>query len=179
MTARELELREPSLELLAAFKEMLDETLAQGEDGYPRLFDLLGLALDDLPGFVRRLDEFRRGVNLPWGLVPSSTWWLVADGGRVVGESRLRHRLTPGLNLEGGHIGYMVRPSARRLGYGTRLLALTMERARGEGLERVLVTCNSDNLASARIIQKNGGQFENEVVSPVSGKMVSRYWIEL
>lgn len=174
-----LELRRPSLELMESFEAMVGETLAQGEDGYPRLFELLGLSLDNPEGFVRRLEEYNRGVNLPWGLVPSSTWWLVADGAEVVGESRLRHHLTPGLNLEGGHIGYVVRPSARRRGYGTRLLALTMEQARARGLQRVLLTCNSENLPSARIIQKNGGTFENEVVSPVSGKMVSRYWIEL
>lgn len=175
----EIALRRPCLELVDNFVTMVNESLAAGEDAYRRLFLVLGLSLDDPLGLVRRLEEFSRGERLPRGLVASTTWWLVRDGVRVLGESRLRHSLTPGLEHEGGHIGYIIRPAERQRGYGTRILALTLEQARERGLSRVLVTCNSDNVASARIIRKNGGQFDSEVISQSSGQPVSRYWIEL
>ncbi|MHB8934154.1 MAG: GNAT family N-acetyltransferase, partial [Bellilinea sp.] len=93
--------------------------------------------------------------------------------------SRLRHRLTPLLEEEGGHIGYDIRPSERGKGYATLLLALTLEKARESGMAGVLVTCDEDNIASARVIEKNKGQLLNTVVSQTSGKQVRRYWIDL
>ncbi len=60
-------------------------------------------------------------------------FWLVRDGCRVLAQSSLRHHLTPALERFGGHIGYVVRPSERRQGYGTLLLALTLASARARG----------------------------------------------
>ena len=108
-----------------------------------------------------------------------TTYWLVKDNEIVLGESRLRHRLTPALENEGGHIGYAIRPRQRRKGYGTCILRLTLEKARDMGLDRVLVTCDTDNLASARIIEKNGGALAGYGISPQSGIQVSQYWIDL
>jgi predicted acetyltransferase len=85
--------------------------------------------------------------------------------------------LTPYLAEEGGHIGYDVRPSERRKGYGTHLLRLTLAEARRIGLTRVLVTADEANVPSWRIIEKNGGEYEPEVVR---GKLAAlrRYWID-
>ncbi len=79
----------------------------------------------------------------------------------------------------GGHIGYRIRPSERRKGYGTLILALTLAEARKLGLPRVLLTCDQDNIASARVIQANGGALASEGYSPQTQTLVSRYWIEL
>src|SRR5215207_1294779 len=77
----------------------------------------------------------------------------------------------------GGHIGYMVRPSGRRCGYGTVLLRLGLDKARERGLQRVLLTCDQTNIGSRKVIETNGGQFENAVV--VAGQAIQklRYWI--
>ncbi|MEW5867934.1 MAG: GNAT family N-acetyltransferase [Chloroflexota bacterium] len=83
------------------------------------------------------------------------------------------------LDLEGRHIGYAIRPVRWRRGYGTHILALTLEKARERGLRRVLVTCDKENTASARIIEKNGGRLAGEALAERSGKPVLRYWIEL
>lgn len=96
-----------------------------------------------------------------------------------MGESRLRHRLTPSLEDRGGRIGYMVRPTQRGMGYGTKLLAMTLEKAQQIGLNCVLVTCDADNLASACVIQKNRGSLASESISEQTGRIVSRYWIAL
>jgi predicted acetyltransferase len=137
------------------------------------------LALQDFGAFLRQLEDYSRGVNLPRRLVPQDTYWLVRDGAIVLGTTALRHYLTPPLEDVGGHIGYNIRPSERSKGYGTRILALVLERARARGLDRVLVTCDSDNIGSARIIQKNGGILASEDYSVRTGTRVSRYWIAL
>ena len=151
------------------------------------------LPVEDNPFMVKRLNEALRnpqaalvrecdeaqGRNLPEGYVPTSTYWLVRNGRDVVARSTLRHRLNAHLEHEGGHIGYSVRPSDRRRGYGTAVCRLTLAKARALGLARVLITCDDDNIASARVIEKNGGRFENAVRARATGKMKRRYWIAL
>lgn len=134
---------------------------------------------DDFIAFVQQLEAESRGENLSTGKVPHSTFWLVREETQIVGASRLRHCLTPALEEWGGHIGYNVRPSEWRKGYGTLLLALTMQKARERGMSRVLVMCNADNIGSKRIIEKNGGNLASEGIAPDSGKPMLRYWIEL
>ena len=79
----------------------------------------------------------------------------------------------------GGHVGYGVRPSERGKGYATRMLVMALDKARQLGLKRVLITCDKDNLASARVIQKNGGVLGSESYSPQGGRVTQRYWIDL
>ena len=84
------------------------------------------------------------------------------------------------LEAEGGHIGYSVRPSERGKGYATRMLEMALAEARRLGLKRVLITCDRKNVASARVIRKNGGRLENEVVSRLRDReFTQRYWLEL
>jgi len=163
---------EPSADFKDAFCDMAEEALSEGD---LRFFG----ALSDFEAYLRQCEIDARGVGLPAGKVPSIQYWLIRNNREVLATSNLRLRLTPALLKEGGHIGYQVRLSERRKGYGTRLLALMLEKARERGFDRVLITCDTDNIASGKIIRANGGVFENEVVSDVSGKPVSRYWIIL
>jgi predicted acetyltransferase len=105
--------------------------------------------------------------------VPCEFYW-VTDGApeQVVGFLALRTRLNAWLFNEGGHIGYSVRPSRRREGHASRALGLAVRRAAVLGIERALVTCDDDNHASARTIERNGGVYEDTR----NGKR--RYWIE-
>ena len=91
---------------------------------------------------------------------------------QVVGFLALRTRLNDWLFNEGGHIGYSIRPSRRREGHASRGLGLAVRRAAGLGIDRALVTCDDDNLASARTIERGGGVYEDTR----NGKR--RYWIE-
>jgi predicted acetyltransferase len=90
---------------------------------------------------------------------------------------RIRLRLTPDLEREGGHIGYDVRPSRRREGLGTTLLRLALVEARTMGIARVLITCDADNVGSQKIIERNGGQYAGSSAASDSGKVVLQYWI--
>ena len=133
--------------------------------------------IHDVKAYIQRAKDGKAGRNLPPGWVPHSEYWLVRDGWMVVGKSGLRHQLSESLCVRGGHIGYCVRPSERQKGYGTLILQLTLKKAWQRGLGRVLVTCDSNNAASARIIQKNGGVLQDEVSCGDTAKLISRYWI--
>ena len=118
-------------------------------------------------------------AELPDGLVHNDLYWIV-DEGEVIGFLSFRHTLNDWLREAGGHIGYAVRASRRRRGYASAALSLGLERAREIGLGRVLVTCDDDNIASARTIEKAGGVLQD--VSDQSARglaMLRRYWIAL
>ena len=170
-----LRLDEPSERYESEFFAMLSELDERGElrsSGYETI-------PQDFPDFLQLLRTQSIGLGLSAGEVPRSTFWLVDMHGRLIGESRLRHVLTPQLEEYGGHIGYFIRPTERRKGFGIQILALTLQKAAGLGIARARLTCESDNVASARIIERNGGQLSSYGISPVSGKRTSQYWIEL
>ena len=170
----ELWLIEPTPSLQSEFMAMIDEYQRQGETKW-----IHQLAQDDFPAYLQRAKNWANNVDIPAGSVPMTNYWLTLHGRIINGESRLRHYLNPDLEIEGGHIGYTICPSMRRLGYGTRILALTLKKGIELGLHQVLVTCDTDNLGSARIIENNGGVLASYAISPDSGKQISRYWIEI
>ena len=133
----------------------------------------------ELPAYIQRANDHEQGLNLPAEHVPCSEFWLRRDDGIIVGLAELRHDLTAKLKERGGHIGYAIRPSARGKGCGTTILRLMLAEASRLGLGRVLVTCDSSNLPSARVIQKNGGRREKQTVCRNTGALVSHYWIDL
>lgn len=112
----------------------------------------------------------RRQVRLLWD-VPTTELWYV-DGATYLGTLVIRHRLTPRLHSEGGHIGYNVVPMRRRHGHATAMLAESFRYCRALGLTRLLLTCEQDNNGSRRVIEANGGQLWQE-------DDVCRYWITL
>ena len=105
----------------------------------------------------------------PEGFVPATELWWV-EGDDFLGRIAIRHRLTPRLLEMGGHIGYDVRPSARRRGHATEMLRQALGVARDLGIERALITCDVDNIGSRTVIERNGGILEDER----SGKL--RFW---
>jgi predicted acetyltransferase len=110
-----------------------------------------------------------RSTPRPDGRVPQTTlWWR--DGPEYLGRVGIRHHLTPALRERGGHIGYDVRPSARRQGHAAAMLRAALPVARDLGLDRVLLTTDADNVASQRVILANGGE-------AVPG--THHYWISL
>jgi predicted acetyltransferase len=129
--------------------------------------------------FVNKLRAQKQGKQVPKGWVPASAFFLINDDGKIVGKSSLRHELNDFLRNIGGHIGYIIRQDERQNGYGTAILKLTLEKAKTLGLDRVLVTCDEYNIASAKIIEKNGGVFKDLYQNDDMNVPKRRYWIEL
>jgi predicted acetyltransferase len=171
-----LRLRAPSADLRDSYRSLIAELESAGEKRVP--FPL-SFPFEDFAALLAKLADAAQGSGLPDGFVPHSTYWLVRGETEIVGVSNLRHSLTPFLLREGGHIGYGIRPSARRNGYGREILRRTLPKAQALGLSRVLVTCGKENLASARIILANRGVLESEEFSQERGEIVQRYWIDL
>ena len=105
---------------------------------------------------------------------------LDEDRDRLLGNGavNIRHYLNDSLLKEGGHIGDGIRPSERRKGYATEMIRLALTECKKLGIEKVLMTCDKDNIGSARSIIKNGGILENEFVNS-EGNIEQRYWISL
>ena len=110
------------------------------------------------------------------GYVPASQFWLIADGAGYIGDVDIRHCLNESLKRYGGHIGYKIRPSFRQRGFGTLICKLGIERARWLGISDILITCDDDNIGSARIIEANGGVLRDRVDNG-RGVLTRRYWI--
>lgn len=131
----------------------------------------------DFAGFVERLKGEAEGKFLPEGYVPHTVLWLV-EGEQFIGWLDIRHRLNKHLREIGGHIGYAIRPSERGKGYGNQILKLALPKARELGITKIRITCSDDNVASDKIIEKNGGIFEDTATTP-EGVVKRRYWITI
>ena len=113
------------------------------------------------------------------GLVPDSVFFLLDESrDRLLGAINIRHYLNDSLLKEGGHIGDGIRPSERRKGYATEMIRLALIECKKLGIDKVLMTCDKENIASAKSIIKNGGILENEFVNS-DGKVEQRYWISI
>lgn len=132
----------------------------------------------DLPWdeYVSLVHGWEDGIDLPAGFVAHAELVAVVDGD-IVGRTSIRFELNEFLSTLGGHIGYAVRPPFRRQGYATEILRQSLDLARARDIDPVLVTCDDDNLASAKVIEVNGGRLESTIdgESP-DMPLKRRYW---
>lgn len=156
---------------------------AREEWGLDAPMDGGGLGSDDdvdtaegFAAWAERLQRYGdRTLPVDHGRVHATYWWI-AEGDTYLGAIDLRHYLNGFLDA-GGHIGYSVRPSARRMGLATWALSGVLHEARVLGMDRVLLTCDPDNEASVRTIEHNGGVLEDVRETLIGPKR--RYWINL
>jgi predicted acetyltransferase len=168
-----LVLVEPALAHKDAIMEAVREFHAAGE--YDVTAEQLGARWEEV---IRKLAADKDPANAPPGEVASEDFFLM-EGDVWIGKLTFRPTINAKYLHSGGHIGYEIRPSKRRQGYGTALLRLALDKARGRGLNRVLLTCNEDNLGSRKVIEANGGQLENAVAVADQTAKKLRFWIDL
>lgn len=165
---------------LEAAEEYRKEFQKAGNERVKRYADLDLEKLRD-PGefgkFTEKLIAQARGEGLPEGFVRDSVFWL-ANGEEFIGQVNIRHRLTPLLMKTGGHIGYDIRPTKRKQGYGKLILKLALEKAKELGIKDILVTCDATNIGSKKVIETNGGKFESQVKGEPGKPDKLRYWIK-
>ncbi len=168
-----------------SFLAAADEFIAAGEDRYASLLswpadhvfpgiDFTREALESA-GVFAEFARFLVAQRLPDAPRPATfvacTQLWMADGDEYLGTISLRHELTELLLTWGGHIGYSVRPSARRQGHATTALRMMLPICTERGIDPVLVTCDVDNVGSRRVIESNGGVYEDTR----EGKL--RFWV--
>ena len=116
------------------------------------------------------LADAEENAPRPAGWVPATTLWWVDDD-TFLGRLAIRHRLTPHLLEAGGHIGYDVRPTARRRGHATAMLRAALPVVAHLGIDPALITCDVDNVGSRKVIEAAGGRFEDR------RGIKLRYWV--
>lgn len=129
---------------------------------------------------IQIFKDNRNQEKLPAHYVPSYDYFAV-DEDKFIGVIHIRVRLTENLLKYGGHIGYGVNPKYWNLGYGKEILKLGLEKAKDLVLEdKILITCDDDNIASSKIIEYNGGILENKVENTDCDEtfLTRRYWIK-
>ncbi len=171
-----LELVRPTTRFKKSYLQAIREFQREGRYTYHNVDELQS-------NFRAHIDDERQRIhpeNIVVYRVPETIFWLVDDG-EYIGRLELRHKLNDHLLEVGGHIGYSIRPSRRQMGYGTKILELGLQKAHDAGLDRVLLTCDPDNIASRKIIEKNGGQFENRIDVVRDGMEYHklRFWIDV
>lgn len=161
-----MRLVKPSLKYKQSFARALKEFEKEGRnEGEP----------DDIEGYIKQAKQYEKG-DLPKGKVRESKLWLV-DKDQFIGRIGIRHTLNGKLKKFGGNIGYAIRPSKRKKGYGYKALELALKKAQKIGLEKVMITCNDDNIASQKIIEKHGGKLKSKRTH--EGTLIRHYWIDL
>lgn len=133
---------------------------------------------NDYRDFDYYLDNLERKEETEDGKVPDTVLFcLDLDRNIFVGAVNIRHYLNDSLKITGGHIGDGIRPSERRKGYATAMINLALDECKNLGIDRVLMTCDKDNVGSAKSIMNNGGVLQNEVFE--DGVLEQRYWIDI
>ncbi|WP_112179863.1 GNAT family N-acetyltransferase [Paraliobacillus zengyii] len=166
---------QPTIELKMQYNDFYQEWKKSEEEMIPFV---IRKEPADFQSMLNYLSDCEKGIEPSEIWIPeSSTYWLV-DHHELIGVVNIRHRLTEPLLNAGGHIGYGIRPSKRKNGYATQILSLALEKAKDMNLEKVLLVCNSANIASNKVIVNNGGISDEDFIDEKNNTL-KRYWIRL
>ncbi|WP_414632447.1 GNAT family N-acetyltransferase [Clostridium sp. UBA3061] len=163
----------PSLSMEKEYIDYITEWEATEEKIVPNAAKRDSMSFKEL---VNKWEEYESERMYEKGLVPSSMYFLIDNHNKIYGAIDIRHELNDYLLQYGGHIGYGIRPSQRRKGYASQMLTLALPIAKELGINKVLITCDKNNVGSAKTIMNNGGILENEVIN--GNEVTQKYWIE-
>jgi predicted acetyltransferase len=149
--------------------DMLQE-IGPGENGFSNCG--FHITYDKFPEYLDKNIAFSNGIGLDEKYVPQTIYWLIVND-KPVGIGKLRHYLNDNLKIVGGHIGYSIRPSERKNGYGNLILKEILKEAQKMNINEVLLTCDAINIPSRKVIEMNNGVLE----SMENGEC--KYWIKL
>lgn len=166
------------ISLTPAHGQALERFLSEFDD---KRFELNGYFCDrkmDIEQVSALLEAWAQDLELPESWVGSTTrFW--GNEEQLHGVINIRHHLTPHLEEVGGHIGYSVAPSSRRRGIATAMLLGAIELCRAKGMTGILITCDTENIASWKTIERCGGVLEREGWSEIAGKIQRWYSVTL
>ena len=169
-----LKLIYPTMEYEIEAKEYINEFIEYGSE--PNGCAGLKRYLNDYDAWLTKINEDKSKMDK----IPASTYFAIREyDKKIIGTINIRHGINETLLKKGGHIGFSVRPTERQKGYATEILFLGLKKLKEMGIEKALLTCDKDNIGSAKTIEKNCGILENEIFDEESNKMIQRYWINV
>ncbi|MGN7479709.1 GNAT family N-acetyltransferase [Solibacillus silvestris] len=135
---------------------------------------------NSIENWLSQVEKNRHWDTVQEGWMPAEQYIAVdTTNNTIVGMLNFRKELNEYLLNYIGHIGYSIAPSKRRQGLGTLMLQLALIEAKSFRLDKVLITCTDDNIASIGVIENNGGILEDKRLDPGDQKLTRRYWITL
>jgi predicted acetyltransferase len=127
--------------------------------------------VNDSLGYLKKRISWADVENTPADWVPCSTYFCF-EKGEIVGSIRVRHGTTDYIESVIGHIGFETRASAQGKGVATKMLKWILQnKTRG----RNIISCESDNIASQKVIEKCGGEFLGTFVTRKDEMEVKRF----
>ena len=134
--------------------------------------------IDNYEDFLLKLEKNKHQELIKAECSPQTTFG-VWDDKKLIGGFNLRHIIKGNLINHGGNIGYLIRPTESKKGYGTKLLELAIKEAKKLGLKKVLVSCRKENIGSEKVIINNNGIYENDYYDESKNETYKRFWIEI
>lgn len=176
-------LREASINDEKIIKEMYDEYMSNdplpGIDRFEGIRDLEKIKEKTFKEWIDELEKGKDEKNLPNTYSPHTLYLAINDENKLIGAIGLRWKMVPTLMTFGGLIGYSIRPTQRGKGYASEMLRLALEKFKETDISDVLISCKDFNIASKKVIEKNGGIFENIYENEDDGYNYLRYWIKV
>lgn len=164
-------------EIIAMYDEYMKSELIPGIDRFEGIRDFEKLEKLNFNDWIDDLEKNKYEENLPELYSPHTLYLAINDNNEIVGAIGIRWKQVPVLMTFGGLIGYSIRPSQRGNGYASDMLKLALNKFKSTNMEKILITCKDFNIASKKVIEKNGGIFENTYINDNDGYTYLRYWI--
>ncbi|MDR3215027.1 MAG: GNAT family N-acetyltransferase [Bacilli bacterium] len=95
--------------------------------------------------------------------VHSLQYLALDNDNNLIGMAQLRLVLNDFLSKYGGHIGLSIAPKYRLQGYALTFLKEMIAIAFASGIDPIMITCDINNIASKKLIQKCGGILQDVV----------------
>ena len=176
MKLREAEINDEEA-IIQMYNEYMKSELIPGIDRFEGIRDFEKLEKLSFREWLNYLEKNKYEENLPVSYSPH-TLYLAIDNNEIVGAIGIRWKKVPTLMTFGGLIGYSIRPTKRGKGYASEMLKLALNKFKNTNIENILITCKDFNIASKKVIEKNGGVYENTYKSD-DGYAYLRYWIKI
>lgn len=172
-----IQLIKPTAQYIPEIERYRKEFFESG-DSMDGTGDLKNIPL--ISDWIERNRSYEHKEFLPPNYVTAELFLAVrTNDNKVVGMIQLRHELNDFLFQYGGHIGYSLCPSERRKGYAKEMLRQCLLYCRTRGMDRVLISCLEDNVASRKTILSQGGVYEDTRYLESDNEYLQRYWIDL
>lgn len=155
---------------LDIYKESYISSLEEFQkEGLNLKYDKSDLA-NDFNKFIAEINKLETNPKVENGRVKESTYWLI-DNNEYIGRISIRHNLTPYLEKYDGNVGFEIRPSKRKRGYGKLILDLGIKEAEKLNLSKVFIMCKDKNISSIKIIEANKGILLERYNLKIEGKI--------